>query len=233
MAELTTLQGILALVDVVNFTPQADKLGDSYTARYTKYFQRKIKTIVKKYNFRVVKALGDAVLVFGISPEGLLEIMLDLFERDKPDDKFGFISRFRLVAHCGFFQFLMENDTPVDLVSPEGIKVFRLEKHAHTWELMVTYPLFQGLKSLLNRFRMEAHRMVLNEPLKGFDSQEWYSPFYRLRIVPESAGVSNLLERRLDELEQDVQSIPVFGRIYPPVPMENNFINLALKWQSG
>jgi WD40 repeat protein len=233
MADLTTLQGILALVDAVNFTPQADKLGEKYHAKYTAYFQEKIKTIVEKYNFQVVKAPGDAVLFFGTSPEGLLEIMLDIFERDKPEDKYGFISRFRLVAHCGFFQFLEEKDNLVDLVSPEGIKVFRLEKHAHTWEPVVTHSLFQGLKPLLNRFRMEAHRMVLNEPLKGFDSQEWFQPFYRLRIMPESGGVSNLLGRRLGELEEDVQSIPVFGRIYPSVPMEKNFINLALKWKPG
>jgi class 3 adenylate cyclase len=130
MTDLATLQGILALVDVVNFTPQADKLGEKYTAQYTAYFQEKIKTIVTKYKFRVVKDLGDAVLVFGISPEGLLEIMLDLFERDKPNDNFGFISRFRLVAHSGYFQFRIKYRRPVDLVSPEGIKVFRLEKHA-------------------------------------------------------------------------------------------------------
>ena len=70
--------------------------------------------------------------------------------------------------------------------------------------------------------------MVINESLKGFDSEEWFPPFYRLRIVPKSGGVSNLLERRQEELEQEVQSIPVFGRIYPPVPMEKNFINLSM-----
>jgi WD40 repeat protein len=230
MADLETSQGILALVDVVNFTSQADKLGDSYTARYTKYFQRKIKTIVKKYNFRVVKAFGDAVLIFGPKPEDLLEIMLDLFERVKPKDLYGFISRFRMVAHSGYFQFRIKYRRPVDLVSPEGIKVFRMEKHAGTWELMVTHTLFQGLNHLLNRYRMEAHRMVLNEPLKGFDSQEWFPPFYRLRIMSESEVVSNLLERRLDELEEGVQFIPVFGRIYDPVRMEKNFVNLALQW---
>jgi len=38
MAELKTLQGILALVDIVNFTGQANKLGESFTAKYTAYF---------------------------------------------------------------------------------------------------------------------------------------------------------------------------------------------------
>jgi hypothetical protein len=39
MTDLTTLQGILALVDVVNFTSQAEKLGEKYMAQYTAYFQ--------------------------------------------------------------------------------------------------------------------------------------------------------------------------------------------------
>ncbi len=127
----------------------------------------------------------------------------------------------------------MEENTLVDMVSPEGIRVFRLEKLAQTCELVVTDSLFQGLKSLLYRYRIEAQPTKLKEPLKGFYNQDWFPPFYRLLIMPESADVSNILERCLDELEKEVQSIPVFGRIYPPVPMEKNFINLALGWQSG
>lgn len=232
-SSVSQLQGILALVDVVNFTSQANKMGDTYTAQYLEYFQEKIKVIVEKYDFRVVKTMGDSVLVFGSKPDGLLDIMLDLYERNKPENTAGFISRFRLVAHSSYFQFKIENDNPVDLVSPEGIKVFRMEKLADTWEMVVTHTLYQGLKPLLNQYRIEAERMVLNEPLKGFGNQELFPPFYRLRIAPESADFSNLLERRLEELEKEVQTILVFGNIYDPVPMEKNFINLSMKWTPG
>ena len=117
MAVLKTKNGILALIDVVNFTGQANNLGDRLTADFTGYFQEKIKILTAKHNFKIVKFLGDAVLVFGTSLEGILEIMIDLFHRDKLEDKYGFVSRFRMVAHTGYFQFQMEGDEPVDLVS--------------------------------------------------------------------------------------------------------------------
>ncbi|HLP58533.1 MAG TPA: hypothetical protein VK186_06885, partial [Candidatus Deferrimicrobium sp.] len=138
MADLKTLQGILALVDIVNFTGQANQLGEQNTAQYSAYFQEKIKTISERHRFHTVKSIGDAALLFGVSPEGILDIMVDLFHTDKPENKFGFISRFRMVAHSGFFQFETEGDKLVDLVSPEGIKVFRMEKFAQSWELVVT-----------------------------------------------------------------------------------------------
>ncbi|HLP46666.1 MAG TPA: hypothetical protein VK469_11990, partial [Candidatus Kapabacteria bacterium] len=118
MAELKTLQGILALVDIVNFTGQSTQLGEQYTALYTEYFQQKVTEISGKHGFTIVKSMGDAVLFFGSSPEGILNIMLDLFHIDKPENKFGFISRFRMVAHSGFFQFETEGDKLIDLVSP-------------------------------------------------------------------------------------------------------------------
>ena len=228
MAELKTLQGILALIDVVNFTGQAEKLGHEFTGKFTKYFQEKIKTMVERRGFHAVKNLGDAVLIFGIEPQGIIDIMKDLFDRDKPEDKHGFKSRFRMVGHSGYFQFQMEGDTPMDLVSAEGVKIFRIEKHALAWELVATHELYQGIKALLNRENIDANRMHLDKPLKGFDNDDWRPPFYKLSIMKEQAGVSNILERRMAELEQDVQTIPVFGKIYPPVPMEKNFINLAL-----
>ncbi|MGE5340991.1 MAG: NACHT domain-containing protein [Candidatus Omnitrophota bacterium] len=226
--ELNMLHGILAMVDIVNFTGQATKLGDTYTALYTSYFQGKVKQFTDRYGFDVVKPLGDAVLIFGTDPEGLLNIMLDLFDRDKPENKHGFISRFRMVAHSGYFQFKMENGKPVDLISPEGIKVFRMEKLAESWEMVVTGALYQGIKPLLTPKYIEAVRIPITEPLKGFDSEEWYPPFFRLKIIKDQSGVSNLLEKRMNELEEEVRFIPVFGNIYPPVPMHRNFINLSL-----
>ena len=221
-------QGILALVDIVNFTGQAGGLGDKNTAEYTAYFQERITVIVSKHGFQVIKSLGDAVLFFGTDLNGILEIMFDLFQRDKPEDRYGFISKFRMVAHSGFFQFQVKKNKPVDLISPEGIKVFRMEKLAHSWELVVTHSLYQGIKSLLTGRDIEADRLSLSEPLKGFDSEEWLVPFYRLKIVTQKVGAANLLERRLDDLENQVQFIPVFGNIYPPVPMKENFINLSI-----
>jgi hypothetical protein len=228
MAELKTMHGILALIDVVNFTGQSANLGDKYTAQYTDYFQEKLRTIVEKWGFHVVKYLGDAALIFGTEPEGIIDIMKDLFERDKPEDKYGFISRFRMVAHDSYFRFKIENDKPVDFFGAEGKKVFRMEKYAQHGEMIVTHNLYIGVKLLLTVKNIVVKRLMSNEPLKGFDNEEWFPPFYRLRIANEETGVSNLLEKRLDELRRDVQFIPVFGNIYPPVSMDKNFINLSM-----
>jgi WD40 repeat protein/GTPase SAR1 family protein len=228
MAEHKILQGILALIDIVNLTPQATKLGEKNTARYTDYFQEKVRTIAESHNFQVVKSMGDAVLLFGTDVESTLEIILDFFDREKLEDRYGFVSRFRMVAHSGFFQFRMGNGQPLDLVDTDGIKIFRLGKHAKSWELVVTQSLYQGFKSLLTLKSIEASRLGLNESLIGFDNEEWPPPFYKLRIGKEKKGVSNLLRKRTIKLEQEVQSIPVFGNIYPPVPMEKNFINLSM-----
>jgi WD40 repeat protein/GTPase SAR1 family protein len=228
MAEHKILQGILSLIDIVNFTPQAKKLGVKNTLQYTDYFQEKVRTIAETYNFQVIKSMEDAVLLFGTDVESTLEIILDFFDRDKLEDRYGFVSRFRMVAHSGFFQFRMENGKPVDLVDADGIKIFRLGKHAKAWELVVTQSLYQGFKSLLTRKSIEASRLGLNESLIGFDNEEWPPPFYKLRVGREKKGVSNLLRKRIIKLEQEVQSIPVFGNIYPPVPMEKNFINLSM-----
>jgi len=218
----------MSLIDVVDFTSQAEKLGDKFTRQFTGYFQDKIKSMVEKRSFHVVKPLGDAVLIFGTDPEGIIDIMRDLFERDKPEDQYGFISRFRMVAHSGYFQLQMDRDTPVDTVSAQAIKVFRLEKNALAGELVVTHELYRGIKALLTGKNIDAARMLLDKPIKGFDNEEWFPPFFKLHIMKEYVGVSNLLERKMWELEEEVQTIPVFGKIYPPVPMDKNFINLSM-----
>ncbi|HLP61224.1 MAG TPA: hypothetical protein VK186_20445, partial [Candidatus Deferrimicrobium sp.] len=79
MTDHKKMHGILALIDIVNFTAQSNNLGDDYTRQYTAYFQEKITSIARKYKFQVIKFLGDAALIFGKEPEDLLEIMLDLY----------------------------------------------------------------------------------------------------------------------------------------------------------
>lgn len=220
--------GILALIDIVNYSSQAYNMGDGYCSEYLKYFYEKINIISNRYKFEVVKTDGDAVLIFGTDLNGFLEMMLDLFHRERLENQFGFCSRFRMVAHSGYFNFKIEGGRLVDLVSADGIKVFRLEKEASSWELVVTHPLYQGLKSVLCDKPIEISRIKLNKPLKGFDNEDWSSPFFKLSISLKQSEISNLLDQMLDMLEEDVRFIPVFGRIYPSVPMENNFINLPI-----
>ena len=43
--------------------------------------------------------------------------------------------------------------------------------YTRTWVLVVTHALFQGIKPLITRKHIEASRMVLNEPITGFDEK--------------------------------------------------------------
>ncbi|HLP45518.1 MAG TPA: hypothetical protein VK469_06215, partial [Candidatus Kapabacteria bacterium] len=225
MSKFKAFQGILALVDMVNFTNQAAQTGETQA-----HFQEKVKSITGKYGFKVVKSLGDgdALLVFGTDPEGFLDIVLDLFHYQEQGDLTGFKPKFRLVAHSGFFQFQVEDGNPVNLANPMDINPFRKNKTIQSWELAITHPLYQGLKFLATGKNIQATRLVLNKPVKGFDGEEWIPPFYKLKIEKAQRGAANLLERRMNELENDVQRIPVFGDIYPSVPMNKNFINLSM-----
>ena len=42
MTDFKTSRGILVLVDIVNFTKQANDLGTEYTAEYSEYFRETI-----------------------------------------------------------------------------------------------------------------------------------------------------------------------------------------------
>ena len=203
-------------------------MGEKNTAQYTRYFQEKISAVIKRHGFQVIKFPEDAALIFGKEPENLLEIMLDLFQREKPKGKFGIIAGFRIAAHSGYFQFQVKNHQPLDLVNEEGLNIFSIEKYAGPGELMVTRELYQGIKTLLTPRNMEANRLAVDKPLKGFDNEEWFPPFYKLAVVEKEIGAANLLEQRMEELDRDVEYIKVFGNIYPPVPMDKNFINLSI-----
>ena len=232
MPEFKIIHGFLALVDIVDFTRQSIKMGDTNSASYIEYFKEKITTIATKCQYNVVKSLGDAMLLFGQEPAGIIAIMKDLYRDDKPDSRYGFDARFRMVAHTGYFQLEMQEGKPKDLISAEGIKVFRLEKLASAGEMVITRELLQVFKtfSLLDKNHIDTKRLIRDKSLKGFDNEEWHPPFYSLRLmnVTTQSGSKNLLIVRMQELERDVQEITVFGNIYPPVPMEKNFINLNL-----
>ncbi|MEW6097213.1 MAG: hypothetical protein AB1567_11945 [bacterium] len=219
--------GILCLIDIVNFTPQSEKLGTSYTQQFLDYYYQKSQEIVESYNFEWIRSIGDGVLFFGDSnkTQELIQVMLALFRERQIKDRFGFKVLLRMIAHLGYFQFwLDENGKKIDLTGSEAIRTFRIEKEARQDELIVTDALFQGLQIQLKPNNISS--VPLGEfQLKGFTQTQ--KVFLHRLFLPQEAGLSDF-EAKLQALKYKSKTIPVLGGLYPPIDIEQNFINLNI-----
>lgn len=151
--------GILVLIDMVEFTPQAVEQGGFKTAKLSRYFEQELRLRALPRRYKFIKSIGDAALLFGKEPMGLIDLMLDLFARKRIAPHLGFEIRLRMVAHHGFFYFVLdEAGRYIDAQGSEAIKAFRIEKRAETWRLLVTDSLFAGVQDLLEPNLIE-HRI--------------------------------------------------------------------------
>lgn len=228
MTEMKYKRGALLLADVVNYTTQANKLGTAITNGFNKNFVEKIRELTGTYNGEFIKPIGDAVLIFFEDEERFLDFAIELREMSKNRnlDFDEFFADLRMVAHFGKFSFDFSDQKIADLVGPEGIQVFRIEKYAHAYDVLVTETLCKFLKDQLKEKNID-FTMQGKETLKGFDEE---TTIYKL-IFPEKdeKHTSNLLCAQMAGWEADTKEIPVFGDLYPAMSMEDNFINLEVK----
>ncbi|NIM12526.1 MAG: hypothetical protein GTO45_10510, partial [Candidatus Aminicenantes bacterium] len=230
MVDTQYKKGVLFLADVVNYTSQSTDLGTEKTKQFNQYFEKKIRQLTEEYKGEFIKRIGDAVLIFFKEEENFLDFVIRLKECSKTRalDCDEFFADLRMVAHYGKFSFEFFDQKISDLIGPEGIKVFRMEKYARTYdvELLITETLLDFLEDELKRKNINKAE-VGKETLKGFDREV---TLYKL-IFPEKEDIdsSNLLWVKMAELEADTKEIPVFGDLYPAMSMENNFINLDVK----
>ncbi|MDI6781877.1 MAG: hypothetical protein QME49_07240, partial [bacterium] len=221
--------GILAMIDMVNFTAQSKKLNDKYTQAFLQYYYQEAYSIIKSHSFEPIKSIGDAVVFFGDinKVDNLIQIMIDLFSKKRIPDKHGFKVSLRMVAHCGFLNFwLNEKGEKIDFTGHEGTRMFRMEKEAEGEELVVTEILFPGLQSRLENYQIRYLKESIPRELKGFTD----TPITLYHIILRSGkeDVSVDLKSRLLELKNKTNVIKVFGGIYPDINMEDNFINLRI-----
>jgi class 3 adenylate cyclase len=144
MTEMKYKKGTLLLADVVNYTSQANKLGPDLTDRFNKNFEEKLRDLTGTYNGEFIKRIGDAVLIFFECEEKFLDFAIELRERSKNGDLDfdDFFAQLRIVSHFGKFSFDFSDQKITDLIGPEGIQVFRIEKYAHAYDVLVTEMLF-------------------------------------------------------------------------------------------
>ncbi|MCI4627101.1 MAG: NACHT domain-containing protein, partial [Candidatus Magnetoovum sp. WYHC-5] len=236
--------GILAIIDIVNYTPQMVQIDQETSKEIRLTFYSKVKKLIVKYGMEYITDQGDAVVVFGSSPESFLKFVKDIFvdEMIPAHERFNYI--FRVVAHSAWFDFLIDSEVR-KIVDPHGdecIKVFRLEKKANQDQLLVTEPLFYPLKKYVNdfgfTFKLEYGiiKPDESEPVKGRE-ELGKIVLYRLYPPMNNANPNNMLpgwyKNRRDELLDFCSTIPVFGNLYDPIRMEDDFIKLTLEMDGG
>ena len=164
----TPIDAILVLLDVVEYTPQARAVGGPAVQQFDQHVQSELTRRAEKHGFHFIKPIGDAALLWGEQPKGLIDLALDLFKRDPISSAAGMKPRFRMLAHKDFLTFSRDSDeVVVDVHGLEGIVLFRLEKTAHLNRLVVTPHLFGGLRHLLAASNIESKSTELPHELKG------------------------------------------------------------------
>ncbi|MBF0567972.1 MAG: AAA family ATPase, partial [Nitrospirae bacterium] len=224
--------GILAYIDIVGFTPQSLEAGDFQTTQLLNYYYEEVTKAAKSCNFEFIKSVGDAVLLFGKQPKDFLKLVDKIFVTRCVADNYGFDLKFRMVANAGFYHFQIDKRGGKDPIGSETIRLFRLEKLANTWELVVMHELFVGLHTYLNEFRIQYLPEQLNEPLKGFEFLGTSTAYYRLLppVKDDAArpALSDQYRAARLKLYDESKLIPIFANLYPAINMDENFLDLTL-----
>ncbi len=221
-------KGVLLLADVVDYTSQTNRLGDKKTAAFNEHFEKKIRELTKAHQGIFIKRIGDAVLIFFEDEKPFLDFVIQLRElsRTRCLDHYDFFADLRMVAHYGNFSFETIEEKISDLIGPEGIKVFRIEKYAGEYDVIITNSLLGIIRNLLEEKNISFTNLEAVK-LKGFDEDAF---LYKLNFpVKGKKAASTLLCVKMEALEAETRVIPVFGDLYPAMNMEDNFINLDIK----
>ncbi len=224
--------GILVFIDIVDFTPQSLEAGDLKTSKLVNYYYDEITKAAKSCSFEFIKSIGDAVILFGKQPREFLKLVSMIFVDQCVEDKYGFELRLRMVANAGFYHFTIDKRGTKDPVGSETIKLFRLEKLAQTWEVVVLPELFVGLRTYLDDFKIKYSQHQLDEPLKGFDFMGNTTAYYRLiplvKVGKTKAALSDQYKAMRLKLYGESIRIPIFAKLYREIDMADNFIDLSL-----
>ncbi len=223
---------ILVLLDVVGYTPQSRAAGGVATREFDRHFTDELRQRAEPHGFHFIKPIGDAALLWGESPRGLVGLIQTLFKDDPIPPHAGIMPRLRMLAHKDYFVFTHDADGSVtDVHGLEGIVLFRLEKAAHINRVIVTPHLFHGVRPLLAGAGVTFRAVEMPQELKGVGPD---SPRQIYLLTPPLAEETRGQElpqpyrAARDALKDDVQFIPVFGQLYDPIPMGENFLNLTL-----
>jgi hypothetical protein len=227
------VEATLILLDLVNFTPQAAKAGDVKTQEFNRYIEAEIRTRAKKRSLRYIKSIGDAHLLSSEKSNTLVAFILDLFHDDRIADAHSFTVAFRLLADRDVFCFRKDGGgTVTDVEGSSQILLFRLEKLAQRDRALVTPRVFKAIQHQLAAAGILANSLPLSEPAKGLDADTPRQVHILTPPLPATLLDTTLpppFRTARETLRAAVQFIPVFGELYPAIPMADDFLNLSLE----
>ena len=237
--EMQTIDGVLLLVDLCGSTPAQAEHGSPAFQGFRDPIRSALIKLEKSTGFRLLEDQGDGFMLFRLHRlNDTHAALLDLFaemQRLSPELSTGkFDCALRFVAHYSGFQAAPDADGfPRNIQSIEAVRVFRAEKLAAPGDLLVTHELMSRLGEIPERRNLSIERIRLGQPLKGLELLGAATTvFYRLRL-PRHADALDLqfpplYRKRRQSLGAACREIPVFGRVYAPIPMDGNFIQLKL-----
>ena len=231
----TKTDAILVLLDIVEYTSQSVAQGSPATREFDKYFADELSKRGARYDFHYIKSIGDAALLWGNDPIALVEFALDVFYRDCIPPYKNFDVRLRMIACKDYYEF--SHDRPgkvIDVHGAEAIQIFRSEKTAHLNRILVFPTPYSGLSDYAKSHGFTITELTDFAPFKGMAAKTPRA-LYILRppLQPGSADKEFPAAFRdaRDQLRELVQNIPVFGELYPTIPMSQDFLNLSLDRQ--
>ena len=225
--------GVLLMVDIIDYTPQLRKLDNTKVNAFNSHFEAFVKKEAKPFNGRFIKRQGDAALFFLDDVHQALSFALRLREASEKGeaDHQTIDCDFRIVAHYGSFLLEEKKNGSLDLADTECIIVFRMEAAAKNHDeakphgILVT----RNLMDLVNnRLKENNIRTILafDKKLKGFEHKT--EAHFLVFPTPGNNADEGLLNRKMRRLERETLEIPVFGKLYEPLNMEDNFIDLDI-----
>ncbi len=230
-----TAGAAILLFDLVNFSPQAEKAGPKKTTAFLERLAANITKLAAQHKIHFVKTNGDGFLLYAGETDTLVPFVHDFFFRKRIKETADFTAAFRLIVHWGAVTFTRDAANKVtDLTGTPVTITFRLEKYASRDRVLVTQPIFDLIQDQLSAKDILWDSLDLPDALKGIEGD---SP-RRVHILTPPLPAS-LLDTKLplplrtarETLRNSVQFIPVFGGLYPAIPMSADFLNLSLDRQ--
>jgi len=176
MSKYKQFTGILVSIDLVDFSQITEDVGDTKSTNIKDEFFTILKAKFEDENFEFIKDSGDAIFFFGNSPNTLLELFIYFCEQNRNREFSKVKIKYRFAGHSETFNFKMENGKKVDLSGSEMNFLCRMEKNAGDFQFVVSPPLYDSLKDLLNN--LPYNRIITKEKIKwketpkGFEERE-------------------------------------------------------------